>query len=450
MDCNICCENINKSVRKPVNCPACDEVCCLKCFKTVLLSNHNPSCMFCKKDFSHLFIASVVPVSFYEKDYMRHRAKDELSKEKSLLPLAQIKVPLFKRIKETEEKRKELSIRYASVMSEIKNIKPQIKKDCANFSLVDRYMVLKKMRRDVLDEIRNVKEEERYMLCMGNSQPEAKEFCQSCPIGGCRGFLSTAWKCGTCEKYICSKCHEVKKCRDDEEHKCDPSIVKSILSIKKECKPCPGCHKPIYKIDGCDLMWCVSCHTKFSWNKGRIVKGNNHNPHYYEWLREKNNGVIPRNEGDNPCGGCGQMPWIEVLETLMIETGNMMEKIERCYRLVGELKTTQLLETTINEEKRLEDRVKYLMKDLSEEYWLKKLTSQIKNEEYIEEYNNILRLASSGIEDIFINFSKGAVDNIEVQMHTFRKYVNLQFIKLKYRYKKKTVMITKNWDVERC
>jgi hypothetical protein len=73
--------------------------------------------------------------------------------------------------------------------------------------------------------------------------------------------------------------------------------------IVKESKPCPKCGERISKVDGCDQMFCVDCHTAFSWNTGQLVSGVIHNPHYYEYLRMQGGGVAPRNAGDVPCGG---------------------------------------------------------------------------------------------------------------------------------------------------
>lgn len=68
--------------------------------------------------------------------------------------------------------------------------------------------------------------------------------------------------------------------------------------LKTDTKPCPKCKASIYKIDGCDQMWCTKCRTAFSWKTGSIeIKI--HNPHYYEWTRaNSNNNVATHCETD--------------------------------------------------------------------------------------------------------------------------------------------------------
>ena len=55
----------------------------------------------------------------------------------------------------------------------------------------------------------------------------------------------------------------------------------------------------------CDQMWCTECKVAFSWNTGKIVYGGQiHNPHYYQYMRNQNQGgPAPRNPGDVLCGG---------------------------------------------------------------------------------------------------------------------------------------------------
>jgi hypothetical protein len=51
-------------------------------------------------------------------------------------------------------------------------------------------------------------------------------------------------------------------------------------------------------------MYCIKCHTAFSWRTGQLERGHIHNPEYYRWMRE-NGRDIPRNPLDvryDPCG----------------------------------------------------------------------------------------------------------------------------------------------------
>jgi hypothetical protein len=116
-----------------------------------------------------------------------------------------------------------------------------------------------------------------------------------CPTQDCKGILNAEWHCILCNVDACSSCHEIK----GEEHKCDSNTVETVKMLNTDTKACPKCYTSIYKIDGCDQMWCVKCHTAFSWKTGAI-ETKIHNPHYYEWMRKNSaNGLIPREVGDN-------------------------------------------------------------------------------------------------------------------------------------------------------
>ena len=124
---------------------------------------------------------------------------------------------------------------------------------------------------------------------------------RKCPDENCRGFLSTQWKCGLCEKWACPECHVIKGDTRDADHTCDPDTLATAQLLSKDTKPCPKCSTPIHKIEGCDQMWCTQCHTGFSWKRGTI-ENRVHNPHYYEWQRLNGGGRAPRNVGDFECG----------------------------------------------------------------------------------------------------------------------------------------------------
>jgi hypothetical protein len=44
----------------------------------------------------------------------------------------------------------------------------------------------------------------------GRVETEKRQFVRACPVADCRGFLSTAWKCGMCDNWTCPDCHEAR------------------------------------------------------------------------------------------------------------------------------------------------------------------------------------------------------------------------------------------------
>jgi len=201
-----------------------------------------------------------------------------------------------------------------------------------------------------------------------------REFLMRCPVDGCRGFLSTAYKCGICEKKTCSDCLEVLT---EEEHTCKSDAVETAKAIKSETRPCPKCGVRIYKIDGCDQMWCTidGCGTAFSWDTGTIVVGRVHNPHYYEWLRRAGGGAAPREVGDIPCGGVPDFYQFATNLNSNVNISNATRKtVFEIHRNVVEFEARladypavppALYNKEIN--------VQYLMNDITEEVWMKLL-----------------------------------------------------------------------------
>lgn len=128
---------------------------------------------------------------------------------------------------------------------------------------------------------------------------ERARFIRRCGDEDCKGFLSTQWKCGLCSKKTCPHCHVLK---EEEGHECNPDDVETAKLLRADTAPCPSCATPIYKISGCDQMWCTQCNTAFSWTTRRIERGPIHNPHYFEYLRTRADRFPQRNPNDVICG----------------------------------------------------------------------------------------------------------------------------------------------------
>lgn len=276
-ECQTCCEKTNKSTRCPVKCNYCEYSTCRSCFQRYLLdSSIDPHCMNCKKIYTRDFLTTNCTSVFITKTYKAHRENVLLDREKCLLPATQPYV-----VVEKERER---------ILNEVKKIEKY---------KLDLFMLI----RESDQQIRDLHTRSRGLNTEnigGDTETLTRKFVRKCPISECRGFLSSRWKCGTCETNICNKCNER---REDNDHVCDPANVETMNLLNKDTKPCPSCGTMISKISGCDQMWCPDCQTAFSWNKGTIEAGTVHNPHYYEFMRRQNGGVAPRNHGDIPCGG---------------------------------------------------------------------------------------------------------------------------------------------------
>jgi hypothetical protein len=172
------------------------------------------------------------------------------------------------------------------------------------------------------------------------------QFIRACPIESCRGFLSQQWKCGLCNISTCSKCNipKIKSRQTDtndtndandtndtkDEHVCNPDDVATAELLAKDTRPCPQCGTGIFKIDGCDQMWCTECHTAFNWRTGRLETGHFHNPHYFEYQRRMGTNV--RNIMDIPCNAMQPDQYHGVIYHLINIVVTLVEREKRIFR----------------------------------------------------------------------------------------------------------------------
>ena len=425
MDCSICCEKFNKTTRKKIECNQCQFLYCVSCLRRFLLDlQKSPCCMNCNTELTMDYIRKITPISFSNGEYRNKRSIDLLSQEKSLLPTSQ---DLVERKKEQQRK--------DTLLKELKEEEAYL--------------------RERLREIQVTKNDIRY----GNGvieHKEKKQFIMGCTNGDCRGFLSSAWKCGICECYVCSKCHVVKNGRDDEDHVCNNDDVATAEMIKKETKPCPKCRIPIFKVDGCDLMWCTVCHVTFSWNKNEIVSvKHNHNPHYYAYQRENNNGVVPRvpqdDPRDDPCGFQNRLPNFNRLVNKLVNNYDQekVKLIRECHRLIWHIRDYVLprYPNNIGMDDNSDLRVRYLMNEISEEDWLKTLKIRQKKSEKSRETNLVITMLTESLTDIFSLYLRDDSPCIWKQIENLKIYVNRQFLEIGRFNKSNSLRISKKWEI---
>lgn len=383
--CGICDYALNQTIRKPICCPFCEFTACRTCCETYILGETTSKCMNppCNREWTRQFIAKEFTSVFISKKLKKKREEILFDIERSLMPATQ---PQIERI-----------IKGEKIGREINEIYNQI-------SLLN----------NKIADLTN----ERYRLLYSNRQQQQRsEFIRACPDNNCRGFLSTQWKCGLCEKWSCPECHEIKGMNRDSEHVCNPDILATARLLSSDTKPCPKCRTGIFKINGCDNMWCTQCHTSFNWRTGRIETAN-HNPHYFEWLR-RNGNAVPRNPLDNPCQQY-QLNHTLFTRIRTLLTGrhknNLNSKnceiyMEKLIRNAIHMDHVILPRYAIqNRERRNEDlRIKYMRNFITEDDFKTVLQRNEKKCEKYREIHNILDVLKTTVTDIIIRF----IDHLE-------------------------------------
>ncbi len=267
--CQICCSNYNKSTRHVVKCyfPSCEYEACKECVRTYLTGiTSDPHCMKCHNKWNIEFTKAALNASFMEKDYRVHRRNILVDTEIAKIPEYYEGALRFAKISDSDK-------RMAEIMAKIAELRNQMS---------DLY-----------------REHEQVRLDMGNTNTTvARKFVMQCQTDGCRGMLSSQYKCDLCSKYTCPKCF-LAIVGEKEDHVCKQEDVDTVEELRKNTRPCPSCGMRISKTDGCDQMWCTECKTAFSWSKGTVERGVVHNPHYYQWMRENGRNEPQRNQCDH-------------------------------------------------------------------------------------------------------------------------------------------------------
>ena len=446
-DCQICIEKFNGRDRKQCVCPYCSVGYCRECVGTWLTTLvDEPRCPndACKKAWSREFIDSIVTKVWRDSVYRQYREQLLLDRERALLPATQ---PRIEAINEAKRVEKELVVPMRERRREIQLLQRQLEQEAQG------------LQTQIWDMTNHA---ERLRNGIGVDEAAAKQrnvFIRRCPSNGCRGFLSSAWKCGVCELYSCPDCQEVKGVARDSAHTCDPGALETAKLIAKDTKACPKCGEMITKIDGCDQMWCVSCHTAFSWRTGQVASGTVHNPHFYEWQRRMNNGEAPRNPGDIPCGGL--VDWAVLRRLLMPKGGaypNWIAGLELAHRRIAHVLNVDMVhlaQAAVNINDNIDLRIEYLLKVIDDAQMSAVLQMREKKREKEIETRRVYETLTGAATDIFrriltVAEQKGpAEENFGTllhELHQLRMFINDALDVLRRRYTCSLQGFDVNWN----
>ena len=494
--CAICDDKLNQTVRKPVCCPYCEFTACRTCCETYIVGETTSKCMNppCNREWTRKFIAKSFTGVFVTKKLKKKREEILFDIERSLMPATQ---PRVEYLIKYEKISKEYYEAWNSAWNQIyglsytkKSLKDQLKvrrTRVINNQNEWESNQISRIRTEYdevckqIDEMNDRKDElsdkyyadcrrlrEEYNFNQPNNSTEngtqqRREFIRACPDNDCRGFLSTQWKCGLCEKWSCPDCHEIKGPTRDTEHTCNPDILASARLLSSDTRPCPSCGSGIFKIAGCDHMWCTQCRKGFNWRTGRIER-DGHNPHYFEWVRRNGNGNgndAPRNPHAIPCQyqRLNYMLFTRI-HNLLVDKHKDNPMSTSCDEFIGNLfQNTMHINDVIaprypvnnyREDRNQDLRIQYMRNKITEDAFKITLQRDEKKYEKNREIRNVFELLETTITDIILRFIEHLEqsepgkweDKIIKEVEQIVDYANDCFLDISKTYNSKCIRFT--------
>jgi len=436
--CTICAENYTAIIRKKCVCKYCNNDACSKCIERYLLDRHEDAhCLKCRVNYNDAALHEICTKTYLNQVYFKHRQEVLINRERANLPGLQQEAINAKLVRENDAKiaeirkeiagirlqRDEVMNRYNTVISMYYSKLATKEKEEAYKFKIEADKIIEECNH--FRELISNKEKDINQIRWGpingvtpvKAEEEKKKFIRRCTREGCQGFLSTAWKCGICEYYSCSKCFKNKTKKQDDPHECTKEDLETAELIKKDCKPCPNCGEFIMKTSGCSQMWCISCQTPWDWTTGKIVtNGIIHNPHYYEWMK-RNGGAAPRNPADIPCGG-----YPTVWELRRMPKGinpHISNKFHEFHRICQELQdiSERGYRSHIDNATTSGINVKFLLGDFDEKRWgqnLAKTEKKRKRDNEVQEIFVAFRMVAVELINRVQNYDDGTIRNFSL------------------------------------
>lgn len=320
--------------------------------------------MSCKKEWNYETMMQLFPKSFVTTSLKEHRRNQLFERELSLMPATQPYVEREVQVRNLRQHNaqctldvKKLKVRYQELVMEHGNRR------------VPEKALIKEQINELYVDIHEANMELNRLLYSNHTIAAVKQpkITRHCPANDCRGFLNTKWECGVCNSKACSECHELLD-PNNREHKCKPEDVETAKMLMQDSKPCPGCAVLIFKISGCNQMWCSNCGTTFDWTTLRIDRGHIHNPEYFRALHA---GHLPfANRANNNADVCGNnMPpdyqvvsHINSIKNLPQISRTVLIEFYRKIRHYDQVFRARYRYNIIEENRDL--RIKYMLKDI--------------------------------------------------------------------------------------
>lgn len=398
MECPVCVEKYTKRDRKRIDCIKCGNNACSDCCKKYILGSINEAhCMGCKNPWDRKFLVDNFTYKFVTEDYKEFLQNILYEREKANMTPAYQVLDAYKKadgikleLVDLEKQEFEMNIKLNELENEHWRLKNKISQMKWNVSKLEN------------GEIVELQEKKEY------------KFFGHCPRDDCKGIITEKIKCNVCEQKVCKSCKEAISNEPDalKLHACNLDTLETLKSIKSDSKNCPKCKVSIYKIEGCNQMFCTQCNIAFCWRTGEIYRGRNiHNPHYFQWLDESS--AI-----ENQINPCNITNYLQVLSNTSYSnnynTTMLRESIYTFIDINGRI-IYNLRDKMINEKKIVRLKVNYLLGYCDESKFKEKLQIEDIKVHRANEQLNIMESLVSGFCVIMKNeFDDNISKNIRI------------------------------------
>jgi len=247
-------------------------------------------------------------------------------------------------------------------------------------------------------------------------------------------------------------------------HVCNENDLATAKLLEKDTKPCPKCNMGIFKIDGCNQMFCTKCNTAFDWLTRKIMNVNIHNPHYFEWIRRQENDNIITQPIVNP-NDC------PVFTEITNETTRSIVFLVRSKKNINDGKKDKLINNILSVcrhihhlrqvimpvyrydyvERNRKLRILLIRNKISESNFKIQIQKNDKKYAKSQEIYNVLELLTNGTSDIILRFMESLrlsvqeftneTEAIIKEIEPIVKYVNECFDEISLTYKSKKLRV---------
>lgn len=197
-------------------------------------------------------------------------------------------------------------------------------------------------------------------------------------------------------------------------------------------------------VKNCDQMYCIECHTAFSWKTLRIETGVIHNPHFFEIQRFNNNGIIPRNPLDIQCGREIDNNFVAMFNITFKNPDLLRYCNGICRHIIHMRMVEQPRFRVYDRFDNLHLRISFMRNKINKEEFKKIIQKNEKDNQKNTELRNLIVMYILTMTDLIyrLNDNINSFYEIVEEINALRKYTNDYFIKIGNSYNSKKYFIT--------